>query len=322
MERMNTPAGRVEGVVLWTMNEWYAVEIGGVEWRCRLRGALRKTGRAAVLPVVGDQVTVQPSGEGAGIVEAVAPRRSVFSRRAAGGQGGWREQVLAANIDQVLVVVAATLPDPNPRAVDRFLVVAEANELPATLVINKVDLTGEEPLRALFGVYEQAGYPVRYVSATRGDGVEALPALLTGQTTLLAGPSGVGKSSLINTVAPSLHLRTGEVSRSLNKGRHTTVVGALHPLPWGGYVADTPGLRELAPWNIAPDDLSDCFPEMRPYQDACRWPGCRHRAEQDCAVRAAVQEGMIDRGRYDSYLRLLDDALAAEEASGRTARAR
>jgi ribosome biogenesis GTPase len=310
----------VTGIVLWTMNEWYAVEVDGGEWRCHLRGSLRRGGRAAVLPVIGDRVEVRPTGEGEGVIESVHPRRSVFSRRAAGTKGVWREQVLAANIDQVLVVFAAANPEPHLRAVDRFLVIAEASELPVELVVNKIDLTGEEAARAAFGVYERAGYRVRYASAALGTGLEGLPDLLAGRSTLVAGPSGVGKSSLINAIVPGLSLRTGEVSRALRKGRHTTVVGALHRLPWGGYVADTPGLRELAPWDVPADELAGCFPEMRPYQEHCRWVGCLHRNEQGCAVRGAVDAGAIDAGRYESYLRLLESTLDAERAAVRAGR--
>lgn len=312
----------LSGIVLWTMNEWYAVRVDGDEWRCRLKGSLRKEGRAAVLPVVGDEVEVRPTAEREGQVERVLPRRSTFSRRAAGGKGAWREQVLAANIDAVLLVFAAAMPDPNPRTIDRFLVVAEANDLPARLVANKVDLAGIDAARAVFGIYERAGYPVRYASAARGEGLDGLREELTGKTTLVAGPSGAGKSSLINAVASGLDIRTGEVSTSLRKGKHTTVVGELHPLPWGGYVADTPGLRELAPWDLAPDDLSDLFPEMRPYQDECEWPGCRHQNEGGCAVRAAVEAGAIDQGRYDSYLRILAGAREAEERALKAGRLR
>lgn len=314
----------MDGIVLWTMNEWYAVEVNGREWRCRLRGALRKEGRAATLPVVGDRVVVRPTedSEGDGLIEYVHPRATTFARRAAGPKGAWRRQVLAANIDRMVVVFAAAQPEPHLRAVDRFLAVAEASALPTDLVVNKVDLVGAEAARALFGVYERAGYTVHYVSAVQGWGLEPFRDLLAGRITLVAGPSGVGKSSLLNAVAPGLALRTGEVSASLRKGRHTTVVGALHRLPWGGYVADTPGLRELAPWDVSSEELGGCFPEMEPYLDGCRWSGCLHRSEQGCAVRAAVEGCAIDRGRYASYLRLLDEALAEERASLRTARGR
>lgn len=311
----------MQGAVLWTMNEWYAVDVDGAEWRCRLRGSLRKEGRGAVLPVIGDRVEVRPTGEGEGMIEAVEPRRSTFSRTAAGAKGAWREQVLAANVDQVLVVFAIASPEPHLRAVDRFLLVAEASELPVELIVNKIDLTGEDAARAVFGVYERAGYTVRYVSAVERRGLDGLLDLLAGRLTLVAGPSGVGKSSLINTVV-GLDLRTGEISTALKKGRHTTVVGALHRLPGGGYVADTPGLRELAPWALPSDELADCFPEMRPFQDECRWQPCLHRNEQGCAVREAVEQGAIDPGRYDSYLRILDDALEAERQAARVPRAR
>lgn len=308
------------GIVLWTMNEWYAVEAGGVEWRCRLRGVLRKEGRTALLPVVGDQVDLEPTGEGEGVITGIGPRRSTFSRRAAGAKGAWREQVLAANIDQVVVMFAAANPVPNPRTVDRFLVVAEANELPAVLLVNKVDLVDQAAAHATFDVYARVGYPVHFVSAIAGMGLDGLPALLAGRVSLVSGPSGVGKSSLINALLPGIDLRTATVSQSLRKGRHTTMVGSLYRLPWGGYIADTPGLRELAPWDIPPSELSDCFPEMRPYQDECRWSGCLHRNEQDCAVRAAVACATIDPRRYDSYLRILDGALEAERIAARAGR--
>lgn len=303
------------GIVLWTMNEWYAVLVDGRQWRCRLRGVLRKRGKAAVLPVIGDRVTVRPTGEGEGMIEAIAPRRSTFSRRAAGPKGAWREQVLAANIDQVFVVFAAARPEPHLRVVDRFLVIAEANKLPAHLIVNKIDLVGEATARQTFGVYERVGYPVRYCSATQRIGLEGLPAELAGRTTLLAGPSGVGKSSLINALVPGLNLRTAPISEALNKGRHTTVVGQLLPLPWGGFVADTPGLREVAPWNIPPEDLDVCFPEFRPHLGRCRFSDCLHAREQGCAVRAAVERGDVDGERYESYLRLLEEALEAERVA-------
>src|SRR5581483_7736538 len=146
----------VHGVVLWTMNEWYAVDVGGAEWRSRLRGMLRKDGRAATLPVIGDRVTIRPTGEGEGLIEAIEPRVSSFSRRAAGGKGAWREQVLAANIDQVLVVFAAANPEPHLRAVDRYLIIAAASELPVELIVNKVDLVGEDAARLTFGLYAGA----------------------------------------------------------------------------------------------------------------------------------------------------------------------
>ena len=308
------------GTVLWTMNEWYAVAVSGVEWRCRLRGVLRRDGQQAVLPVVGDRVDVRPTGEGEGVIEAIHARQGVFSRRSAGGKGAWREQVLAANIDQVLVVFAAATPAPKPRTIDRFLVIAEANRLPAHLIINKIDLTGREEAEAALGQYARCGYDVRYVSAISNVGLEGLHELLRDRCTLITGPSGVGKSSVINALVPGIDLRTGEVSRSLNKGRHTTMVGRLFALPWGGYVADTPGLRELAPWDLPPEDVADCFPEFRPLLDQCRWLPCLHRNEQGCAVREAATAGIITEIRYDSYNRILEDALEAERLALRATR--
>lgn len=300
------------GVVLWAITDWVGVLAGGREYRCQLRGAakrgVRGERRDRLYPVVGDRVTFQPldAEPGQGMISAVLPRGRTFSRRAAGPKGSWREQVLAANVDQVAVVFAVAEPEPNLRALDRFLVVAEAHELDALVVANKVDLSGVDAARSRFGVYERIGYPVWHVSARAGQGLDGLLAALAGRTSLVAGPSGVGKSSLLNALLPEVALRTGEVSRSLNKGRHTTVVGTLYPLANGGFVADTPGLRELGPWDLPPEDLDHCFREFRPYLGQCRWPDCLHRDEDRCAVRAAVSEGAIDAARYDSYRRLLD----------------
>jgi ribosome biogenesis GTPase len=294
------------GRVLWTVSDYIHVLADGMEYRCKVLGKV-KQGEAG-LPVVGDLVEFDPVASGEGIITAVLPRRSKFSRRAAGGRGTWREQVLAANVDQVIVVFAVAEPEPHLRALDRFLVVAEENELDALVIANKVDLSGLDGARALFGVYERAGYPVWYTCARTGSGLDGLREAIAGNISLLAGPSGTGKSSLLNALMPGLDLKTGAISHSLNKGRHTTVVGTLLDLPGleNGFIADTPGLREIGPWDLPPEDLDYCYREFRPFLGECRYTDCLHQDEEGCAVRDAAQRGEIDAARYDSYLRVLE----------------
>jgi ribosome biogenesis GTPase len=196
---------------------------------------------------------------------------------------------------------------PHLRMLDRFLVVAEHNEVEAVVVANKVDLVGLTAARALFASYEAIGYPVHFVSAREGIGVEELADRLTGRVSVVTGPSGVGKSTLLNAIQPGLRIETGEVSAAVHKGRHTTSAAELHPLSaaGGGYVADTPGLRELGLWHVPPDELAWCFPELRPHLGGCGFNDCRHLAEPRCAVRAAVTAGSVSEARYASFRRLV-----------------
>jgi ribosome biogenesis GTPase len=279
----------------------------------RADGSLRRdtiaTAADTLKLAIGDRVVLeQDDSSSAWTIAAILPRRSKLARRAPGG--GFGERVVAANVDQVVVVFAAANPEPHPRMLDRFLVIAEANELAARIVINKVELVGgAAAARERWSEYERAGYPVHYTSAKHAEGLEALHDALAGKMSVLTGPSGVGKSSLMNAMFPGLDLRVGEISESVNKGRHTTVGGYLHPLPGadGGYVADTPGLREVGMWGLPPGSLDRCFPELRPFLDACRFGDCTHRVEPDCAVREALGRGEISEARYDSYLRLREE---------------
>lgn len=240
-------------------------------------------------------------------IAEILPRRSQLARRAPGGGQG--ERIVAANVDQVVVMFAAAKPEPHPRMLDRFLVIAEGNDLPARIIINKVELVGEEAARARFGAYEQAGYPVLYTSVKAGIGLEAAREMLAGRRSVVTGPSGVGKSSLLNALFPGANLRVGEISESVNKGQHTTVGALMLPLPGtdGGYVIDTPGLREVGMWGLSPDQLDRCFPEIRGVRDGCRFADCSHIVEPDCAVREAVRNGSVTAERYDSYLKLLEE---------------
>jgi len=277
----------------------------------RADGSLRRDTISAAAETlkltIGDRVLLDDTDGSVAIAE-ILPRRSRLARRAPGGGQG--ERIVAANVDQVVVVFAAANPEPHPRMLDRFLVIAEANALSARIVINKVELVGgPDAARARWVDYERAGYPIHYTSVKAREGLEALHDTLEGKVSVLTGPSGVGKSSLLNAMFAGLDLRVGEISESVNKGRHTTVGGYLHPLPGagGGYVADTPGLREVGMWALAPSDLDQCFPELRPFLTGCRFADCRHSVEPDCEVREAVARGDVSASRYESFIKLRDE---------------
>ncbi len=283
---------------------WRVLRENGETLEVSLRGRL-KQGDAVKL-AVGDEVILErDSPENAWAIGEILPRRSQLARRAPGGAHG--ERVVAANVDQVVAVFAAVRPEPHPRMLDRFLVIAEANDIAARIVVNKVDLAGEAAARAIFADHERAGYPLHVTSARTGLGLAELRDALRGRTSALTGPSGVGKSSLLNAMYEGLELRVGEVSSAVNKGRHTTVGADMHPLGDGGFVLDTPGLREVGVWNLDPVDLDHCFPEFREYRGSCRFADCRHRAEPGCAIRQAVDAGIVSAGRHESYVKLLQE---------------
>jgi len=321
-----TEPGEVRGVVLGgTGGVWQVRTEGGETVDASLRGRLKKSnsGKRAdgslrrdtvsaaantLKLAVGDDVRLdQSDAGGAWSIAEILPRRSKLARRAPGGGQG--ERIVAANVDQVIVMFAAAKPDPHPRMLDRFLVIAEGNNIPARVIINKIDLVGEEAARARFDDYARIGYPVHYTCVKTGAGLESLREVLNGRRSVLTGPSGVGKSSLLNALFPGANLRVGAISESVNKGRHTTVGALMLPLPGsdGGYVIDTPGLREVGLWALVADQLDQCFPEIRGLSDQCRFADCRHVSEPDCAVRAALRDGAISPQRYDSYMKLLEE---------------
>ncbi|HEU4565985.1 MAG TPA: ribosome small subunit-dependent GTPase A [Gemmatimonadaceae bacterium] len=296
------------GVVLrGTGGVWHVHTESGATREAALRGRLKQGGEVLKL-AVGDEVLVERDERtGAWTIIEILPRRSKLARRAPGG--GFGERIVAANVDQVVVVFAAAAPEPHPRMIDRFLVIAAANDLPAHIVINKVDLASEPEVHARFSDYARAGYPLHLTSVKRGLGLDELRAALlpddgARRVSALSGPSGVGKSSLLNALFPGLDLRVGEISRSVMKGRHTTVGADLHPLAGGAYVMDTPGLREVGVWGLPAEELDRSFLEFRPHLGECRFGDCAHRAEPGCAVRAAVEAGDISAARYESYLKL------------------
>lgn len=299
-----TGAALLRGVVLsGTGGVWRVRAIDGSEHDATLRGRLKQESRYAKI-AVGDEVDLAPDPNGiAWSITGIHPRRTRLARRAPGGRRG--ERIVVANVDQVIVVFAAAKPEPHVRMIDRFLVIAEGNDLAARVVLNKIDLVqGTSGVDALAADYERAGYPVHRTSVKQATGLDALRAVLVNRTSALTGPSGVGKSSLINALYPGLNLRVGEISESVNKGRHTTVGAVLVPLPGGGYVVDTPGLREVGMWGLPAEHLDHCFPEFRPVLGECRFQDCRHVSEPGCALQAGVKDGAISAARYESYLKL------------------
>jgi ribosome biogenesis GTPase len=304
----------LSGIVIeGTGGVWHVRTADGQLMPAALAGRLKQEERDFVKLAVGDHVTIEPEERGQGWrITAIAPRKGVLARREPGGRYG--ERVLAANIDQVCVVFSVANPEPHVRMIDRFLVVCEANDLEPHVVLNKVDLVDAAAVEALAAPYERAGYPVHRTSVKRDIGLDELRAVLHGKVTAVAGPSGVGKSSLLNTLHPGVALRIGEISQSVNKGRHTTVGAKLIPLPDGddGYLVDTPGLREIAMWGLPAESLDQCFREFRPYLGECRFQDCHHEVEPECAVQAAVASGAVDRVRYESYLKLYAELRDAE----------
>ena len=291
------------GTVLERDGSVYRVSTAEGEVRAVLRGKAKvDTPRV----VVGDRVQLEPepTGEVYGII-GVEPRASLLERRVPEGRG---TRPVAANVDQVLVVTATVNPAPIPQLIDRLLVVAEANSIPAAVIVNKVEL---EPGRELIQRCQDAGYTVFPTSARTGLGIEQLAAALRGRISVVTGPSGAGKSSLLNAVQPGLKLRIGEISRRVRRGKNTTVSAVMLPLEAGGFLVDTPGFSEVGLWGIEPRELASCFPEMRPFIGECRYADCRHLTEPGCRIRAAAESGEIRPDRLESYRVLLAELESA-----------
>lgn len=301
----------MKGTVLRVGGGRYRVGLDdGRRVEASLRGRLKLETRTGDRVVIGDRVRVEEAGEGTFAIEEVLPRRCEFVRR---GPDDRRAKVVAANVDRLLVVVAAAEPDPSSLLVDRLLVLGEASEVEPVLVINKMDLeeTGGRGSE-LAELYREVGYRILLTSARTGRGIEALRDLLCRGVSALVGPSGAGKSSLLNRVEPGLELRTGELSEKPRTGRHTTVTARLLELGCGGRVADTPGFSDVGLWGVDPDELDLFFPEIAPRLEGCRFRRCSHLHEPGCAVREAVDRGEIDPRRWESYAELRAEA---EEAA-------
>jgi ribosome biogenesis GTPase len=303
------PVTDVPGVVVeGTGGVWRVhIENAGIV-DATLRGRLKLEGTQKL--AVGEHVTLtRDERDAAWMIDTIHPRQSRLARRAPGARQ--TERVVIANVDQVMVVFAFERPEPHPRMIDRFLVIAEANDLAAQIIMNKRDLVTDATAHEFVAPYAAAGYTVHMASVKGHMGIDALHDALSGRVSVFSGPSGVGKSSLLNAMFPGSHLRVGEISASVNKGRHTTVGARLLPLPGGGYVGDTPGLREVGLWGITAAELDHCFPEFRPMLGECRFQDCAHDREPGCAIRDAVEDSAISPARYESYRKLRSE-LAAE----------
>lgn len=269
----------------------------GRTFRCATSGLLKtlSTEQRHVV-AAGDIVWFRPEGEDRGMIERIEPRHGVLSRTFRG-----RQHVLVTNVDQLVIVSSVAEPNLKPNLIDRFLVAAEQNGIRPVICLNKVDLVDAADLQPLVGVYGQLGYRVLLISARTGFGMDGLRDVLQGRESVVAGQSGVGKSSLLNVLDPDLQLRVSEVSEDTQKGKHTTTAARLIPLQFGGYVVDTPGIRQFQLWDVIPPEVAGLFRDVRPYVSLCRFPNCTHTHEAECAVKDAVADGRIDARRYESY---------------------
>ena len=296
------------GLVLKSTGSWYEVLADGVRYQCRIRGKLRLKGVRSTNPVVvGDWVKFEADEQGGYVISAIEPRQNYIIRRASNLSK--ESHIIAANIDQALLVVTLFSPETALEFVDRFLVTCEAYKVPVTILLAKIDLARQHPeaVEEFYSIYEKAGYKIVEVSATEGEGIETVRELLRGKTTLLSGNSGVGKSTLVAAVEQGLDIKTGEISQSHHKGKHTTTFSTMYPLAEGGYIIDTPGIKGFGLIDIDDAELAHYFPEMMRYLPDCRFYNCSHTHEPGCAVVEAVKSGEIAYPRYESYLKIMDE---------------
>ena len=289
------------GLIIKAHSGFFTVETGEGLVICRLRGKLKQGRAIGDIAALGDYVQIELLADGSGAIETVEERKQAIVRLDPRPQGIY-QQVLLANADQAVFVFACANPNPKFRMLDRFLVITEKQKIPAVIIANKTDLV--DNAKELFRVYEAIGYRVIYTSTKTSTGLEELKAQLQNKISALAGPSGVGKSSLLNEVQAGLGLAVNEISSAMNKGRHTTVTRQMFALDGGGYVADTPGWKSLALWDTEAEEIDAYFPDLRDLVPQCQFSDCSHKHEPGCAVLAALKAGTIHPERYDSYLRL------------------
>ena len=289
------------GLVVKAQSGFFTVKTEDGSIVCQLRGKLKQGKATGDIAALGDKVQITILTDGSGVIEEVDERKQAIVRLDPRPQGEY-QQVMLANPDQAVFVFACAHPNPKLKMLDRFLVIAEKQRIPAIIVANKIDLVDDA--KNIFGLYATIGYRVIYTSAKNGDGLDELKKILAQKISAFAGPSGAGKSSLLNALQPGLGLAVNEVSTAMNKGKHTTVTRELFALDGGGYVADTPGWKSLALWDTTPEEMDAYFPELRDLVQYCQFSDCTHIHEPGCAVVKAVEEGRVFRDRYESYLRL------------------
>lgn len=309
----------MSGLVIKNTGSGYRVQMpDGRLYTCKVKGNFRLKGIRTTNPVaVGDKVEITETGEGTGYITAIEPRTNYIIRRASNLSK--EAHILAANLSQALLIVTVAAPETNAVFIDRFLATAEAYSVPAVLIFNKADIytTEERGLAAAYrAMYEEIGYKTLEVSAVTGAGIEQVKALLHDKITLLSGNSGVGKSSLINALIPGLSLKVGEISTVHHKGMHTTTFSEMYPLPGGGYIIDTPGIKGFGTIDFNEKEVAHYFPEIFQTSAKCRFADCTHRNEPGCAVLEALENREISISRYASYLSILDDITQGKYRAG------
>ena len=299
------------GLVIKNTGSWYTVKTddGGQLIDCKIKGNFRLKGIRSTNPVaVGDRVTIIPNAEGTAFITAIEDRRNYIIRKSSNLSK--QSHIIAANVDQAFLVVTVNYPQTSTTFIDRFLASAEAYRVPVTLLFNKTDLLSEEDLRyqqMMIDLYDTVGYQCLAISAETGEGIDKVMDMLTGKVTVLSGNSGVGKSTLINRLLPGVNLRTSDISDAHNSGMHTTTFSEMIPLPLGGYIIDTPGIKGFGTFDIEPEELTGYFKEIFRFSKECRFSNCTHTHEPGCAVLKAVEEHFISQSRYQSYLSMMED---------------
>ena len=292
------------GLIVKAQSGFFTVDAGGELIICQLRGKLKQGRAKGDIAALGDRVHITVLEDGSGAIEKVEERKRAIVRLDPRPQGDY-QQVMLANPDQAVFVFACANPDPKLRMLDRFLVIAEKQQIPATIVANKSDLMDRNESQKIFGLYSSLGYSVIYTSAKTGEGLDEFKACLAHKISALAGPSGVGKSSLLNSMQPGLELAVNDIS-AVNKGKHTTVTREMFVLEGGGYIADAPGWKSLALWDTEPEEIDAYFPELASLVAQCQFSDCTHTHELGCAVLAGIETGKVYPQRYEFYLRLRD----------------
>ena len=293
-----------KGIVIRGHGKSFIVRCGGKDIPCEIRGRLKFQTESGTPVAVGDDVVISTNDDGTGMIEEVAERRTMFFRPAKSSDA--KKQVIAANINQLGIVASVKSPPLKPGLIDRFIIAARIGNLESLVIINKIDLGQPRILSELERGYRNIDIPVVFTSAVNGDGFDKLEKALSGHRTIFAGHSGVGKSTILNRFIPGLNLEVSDVSEATNKGVHTTSLVQMFELPGGGYVVDSPGLKILKLWEIKRENLLDYYPEMAEYADKCRFTGCSHSHEPDCAVKEAVGNGLIPKFRYENYISIYD----------------
>ncbi len=299
----------MKGVVIKSTGSWYTVLSENVTIECRIKGVFRIKGIKSTNPIaVGDDVEFEMEADGRGVIHAIGERKNYIIRKSINLSK--QSHILAANVDQALLIVTLAFPRTSTGFIDRFLLTAEAYHIPTVIIFNKVDLflqdeTRMEELNDFIALYERIGYKCYKVSATEKVDIEIVKSITTNKTSLVAGHSGVGKSTLVNAMDANLDLKVGEISDAHSKGKHTTTFAEMHPLNYGGFIIDTPGIKELGLVDMEKEEIANYFPEMHSIKNQCKFNNCVHINEPKCAVIAAVERGEIALSRYGSYLGIM-----------------